>query len=166
MARRRAANLGLLALFAVAGATLAAAPVQDSRPERRALVADPAADAAWPAGTAGAAAAVREVVRTRVEAATAVAYTVTVSGFVPGQRVHVWMRRPDGVVQFLADDVTASRSGLLVSHIESREPFLVLAVEYAVGEAFDLAIVSADRTVRAVARGMPFPAPGDALAPR
>jgi hypothetical protein len=159
--------VGLLAagtLTAVDRASSAPPPAHDRHLGGPASMPRPAAEAGWDADSAGVAAGIHEIIRTRVDGLDVVAYRVTVTGFAAGQRMQVWMRRQSGVVQFLADDVTANLDGMLVSQADSTEAFFVLAADYAPGESFDLAVLNADRTVRAFARAVPFPAAAQAPA--
>jgi hypothetical protein len=158
MRGQRVVNVGILGLAALASTLLVvdtAAPAA-GRPRDVDQSPRPIPGSSWTTGTVGASAAVQELVRTHVDGTTAVLYRVRVAGFGMGQRVHVWMRRQTGVVQFLADDVTANTNGVLVSGDDPTEAFLVLAVAYAAGEPFDLAILSADQRVCAFARAVPF----------
>jgi hypothetical protein len=161
----RVAVVGSFAVLVVAGALIpvgrawsASPPAHDRHPVGAPLALRSTADADWGAGSAGVSAAVHEIIRTRVDGMAVVVYRVTVSGFSAGQPIQVWMRRQSGVVQFLADDVTANLNGVLVSHTDSTQAFFVLAADYAAGEPFDLAIINADRTIRAFTRAVPFPA--------
>jgi hypothetical protein len=168
--RRGSIGVGLAVLLALAWwlpcengtASAAARPAAGAvRPAPEAGRA--AAASGWGASTAGVSAWTREVLRTRVDRTDLVVYRVQVSGFVAGQPIQVWMRRRSGVVQLLTGDATPNQEGLLVSRADPGEAFLVLAPAYARNEPFELAIVTADQTVRAFTRAVPVPekaAPG------
>jgi len=144
-------------LVRVGGSALASAR---RPPEVRAgvtrIVAQPAT-VGWGTTTPGVSAAVHEIIRARVRDADVVVYHVRAQGFVPGQPLQVWIRRESGVVRLLTDDVTPSRSGIVVLRTDATQAFAVIAADYDKGEPLEIGVLNAAQALRAFTRVVPNP---------